>query len=222
MQDNTEVIIGTFQEIALFHRNVGLLLETADDLFSRRRWNKALGSVCIWTGTSSLKEADRWMPMSFFRAYKNEQNERNATAIAFASVLIDLPPPDADQASGVVLLTAGGLFLPSAVNWSSLTSQSTEIFRWHLLRPDRDDSGQLKWQQRPLWPTGAPKKLGPVAPSITDAVSIARPLIDVVDAKKVEEMINPLVNEIENRKPSAVSESLSAARIESHLMPVSE
>jgi hypothetical protein len=102
MSATGENIIRAIEQLRRLYEQIGLLLETSDDLMQKTSWQLGRGSTCVG-GSSSLRNPTEWLPSYVFREYCS----KNKSLVSFVAVILCDPRGDADEPVTTPLLSAG-------------------------------------------------------------------------------------------------------------------
>lgn len=82
-----ETILGAIRQLRELHRNVSLLLKTADSAMTEKGWvNAKSDATALHEMSYSINSPDQWMPWEVFRYYKHKDHP---TLLASTAVLLD-------------------------------------------------------------------------------------------------------------------------------------
>lgn len=204
MKNDSQIIAAAFYELQEFCRDISLLLSTGEEVFTRLGWNAQRDKAgrpagpSRSGGSSKLNNPDGWLPLRYFRFYSHP---KHAEILAYLAVIIDLPSGHETE-DGSTYLTAGGLKYGKPKGWGKgPAGTTTNVFRWHLHRPDSHNDGKPSWHLKSSgWSKGTlPKNWKKVTAGIDAAVTLGVPLHEVTGAKELEDrVIRPLLAEIKS------------------------
>src|SRR3546814_3388432 len=70
-----ETILGAIRQLRELHRNVSLLLKTADSAMTEKGWvNAKSDATALHEMSYSINSPDQWMPWEVFRYYKHKDH----------------------------------------------------------------------------------------------------------------------------------------------------
>src|SRR3546814_11049212 len=70
-----ETILGAIRQLRELHRNVSLLLKTADSAMTEKGWvNAKSDATALHEMSYSINSPDQWMPWEVFRYYKQKDH----------------------------------------------------------------------------------------------------------------------------------------------------
>jgi hypothetical protein len=174
--ENIVTAIGRFRRL---YEQIGLLLETSDDLMQKTGWQLGRGSTCVG-GSNSLRNPTQWLPSYVFREYCG----KNKSLVCFVTVILCDPFGDADEAVTTPLLSAGCYDYGRSGRPKNLDYEWT--FCHVYFQPRRDDGSFMtttdrEWLEADRW-------------NVIRFSSMAVPLIEIGGAEDLDKkVIQPLL-----------------------------
>ncbi len=177
MTDNGQAIVKTFRQMGEIYKQISLLLQMADSLMSKKRWE--CDKDYVFYGFSyKLVRYDGWFARIIQRRYVNEESEGSRKYIA---VILD--GNDSDNFEPVVI----GTTLIGREH--SLESYSWDSYWWW----EKEGDGIIK----------EPTKIYSAEKRELDHIHlISRPLVSITDTEKLQEyIVTPLLEYTGSNSP---------------------
>jgi hypothetical protein len=183
MNDTDRNIVNAVKQIKELYKQIGLLLEHADELMADRDW-ESYGNQCVG-GSNSLKKPTEWLPSYVFRMYHKGKR------VAFIAAILDDPKGRAEERLTQPLLSAGWY------DYGKNRRVKGLLYGWtdsHLEFANRKDDGSIMTTEDPEW-------LETDKTKVVRFSSFAIRLVSIQNAPDLRDrVIQPLLNHITKTK----------------------